>query len=155
MACRIFGAKPEPELMLTYSELDSQEYISVFFLFKQFNSPSRYLNQCWNIAHSKLLNKLQRNLNRNAHIFIQENASETVVSNVSAFVQSLCIISGVCRKLEYIQGMSKYACNFCVVCLVSVCTCTCIMGGVCWYKCHAPAYDGSMHIYMLRLMNAK
>ena len=67
--------------------------------------------------------------------------------------RSLYSFLGVCRKLEYIQGMSKYVCNLCVVCLVSVCTC--IMGGVCWYKCHAPAYDGSMHIYMLRWMNAK
>ena len=31
MACRLLGAKPLPELMLTYCQLDHQEQISVKF----------------------------------------------------------------------------------------------------------------------------
>ena len=41
--------------------------------------PSHYLNQCWNIVIWILGNKLQSNLNRNLYIFIQENAFENAV----------------------------------------------------------------------------
>ena len=40
---------------------------------------SHYLNQCWNIINWTIGNKLQWNLNKNLHIFIQENVLENVV----------------------------------------------------------------------------
>ena len=40
------------------------------------SAPSHYLDQCWNIVNS---NKLQWNIKRNSHIFIQKNAFENVV----------------------------------------------------------------------------
>ena len=42
-------------------------------------APSQYLSQCWNIVNCTLRNKLQRNLNQNSCIFIEENAFENVV----------------------------------------------------------------------------
>ena len=58
MACRMFGAKPLPEPMLAYCQLD-----------------------CWEKT-------FQWNSNRNAVIFIQENAFELVVwQNGGHFVQ--------------------------------------------------------------------
>ena len=42
-------------------------------------STSHYLNQCWNSVNWTLGSKLQWNLNRNLHIFIQENTFENVV----------------------------------------------------------------------------
>ena len=40
--------------------------------------PNHYLNPWWNIVNLTIGNKLQWNLNRNLHIFIQENAFENV-----------------------------------------------------------------------------
>ena len=58
MACRLFGTKPLPELMLGYFQLDSWE------------------------------KKNQWNLNSNFAIFIQENSFESVVcQNDGNFVQ--------------------------------------------------------------------
>ena len=49
-------------------------------------APSHYLNQCRYIVNWTLGNKLQWNLNRNANIFIQENAFETVVRKMAAIL---------------------------------------------------------------------
>ena len=58
MACRLFGAKPSPEQMLAYCQLDSWEQI------------------------------FQWNLNRNSIIFILENAFENIVCQTGGhFVQ--------------------------------------------------------------------
>ena len=43
-------------------------------------------NQCWNMVNCAPGNKLQWNLNRNAYIFIQENALENVVWEISAIL---------------------------------------------------------------------
>ena len=45
-----------------------------------------YLNQCWNIVHWTLRNKLQWNFNRNSNRFIQENAFESVVCEMRAIL---------------------------------------------------------------------
>ena len=47
---------------------------------------SHYLNQCWNIVNMTLRNKSQWNINRDSHIFIQENAFENVICKMSAIV---------------------------------------------------------------------
>ena len=55
-------------------------------------APSHYLNQCWIIVNWTLRNKLQWNLNRNSHIFIQENAFESVVCETAAILsQPQCV----------------------------------------------------------------
>ena len=47
-----------------------------------------YLNQCWRIIVNWALGKFQWNLNRNSYTFIQENAIENVVCQISGhFVQ--------------------------------------------------------------------
>ena len=48
--------------------------------------PSHYLNQWWNIVNWTLENKFQWNVNRNAYIFIQENAPENVVWKMAAIL---------------------------------------------------------------------
>ena len=47
---------------------------------------SHYLNQCWNIVNWTLRNKLQWNINGNQYIFIQENAFENVVCELTAIL---------------------------------------------------------------------
>ena len=47
---------------------------------------SHYLNQLWNIVNGTPRNKLQWNLNRNAHIFFQEIACENIVWIMSNFL---------------------------------------------------------------------
>ena len=47
---------------------------------------SYYLNQCWNITNWTLRNKLQWNFNRNSNIFIQENAFESIVCEMTAIL---------------------------------------------------------------------
>ena len=47
---------------------------------------SHYLNQCWDIVNWTLRDKLKWNLNRNSHIFIQENAFENVVWKMAAIL---------------------------------------------------------------------
>ena len=49
-------------------------------------TPTHYLDQCWDIVNWTLRNKLQWNLNRNSHIFIQENAFENVVCEMAAIL---------------------------------------------------------------------
>ena len=54
MACRLLGAKPLPEPMLTYCQLDPQEQIFYY------------------------------NSNKNTKLFIHENASATIVCDMAA-----------------------------------------------------------------------
>ena len=49
-------------------------------------APSHYLNQCWNIVKWIIGNKLQWNFNRNSDIFIQENAFESIVCEMTAIL---------------------------------------------------------------------
>ena len=56
MACRLFGAKPLPEPMLTYCQLDRQEQTSVIFQ------------------------------NQSSNIVIQENAFENVVCKMATSI---------------------------------------------------------------------
>ena len=44
------------------------------------------LTKCWNIANWTPRNKLQRNLNQNLYIFIQENAFENVIWKLAAIL---------------------------------------------------------------------
>ena len=56
-------------------------------------APSHDLNQYWNIVNWTICNKLQWNLYRNLHVFIQENAFENVIWEINdgRFVQaSMC-----------------------------------------------------------------
>ena len=49
-------------------------------------------SQCWNVVKWTLRNKLQWNLNRNTHIFIQENALENIVWKMAAILSwSQCV----------------------------------------------------------------
>ena len=50
------------------------------------SASSSYLNQCWNIVKWTLRNKLKWNLNQNSNIFIEENAFESVVCEMSAIL---------------------------------------------------------------------
>ena len=53
---------------------------------------SHYLSQCWNNVNLTLGNKHQWNFNQNLHIFIQENAFENVVWEMSAILsQPQCV----------------------------------------------------------------
>ena len=56
-------------------------------------SPSRYLNQCWNIA----ISNIQWNLNRNLHIFIQENAFENVVRCCQEILSHDVVSASLCE----------------------------------------------------------
>ena len=47
---------------------------------------SHYFHQCWNIVNWTLRNKIKWNLNRDSNIFIQENAFEKVVWEMSAIM---------------------------------------------------------------------
>ena len=49
-------------------------------------APSCYLNQCWNIVHWTLRNKLHGNRNRNSYIFIQEYAFKNVCCKIAAIL---------------------------------------------------------------------
>ena len=49
------------------------------------SAPSHRLNQCWNIDWT-IGTKRQSNLNRNLHIFIQENAFENMVRKLVAIL---------------------------------------------------------------------
>ena len=59
-------------------------------------APSHYLNQCWNIVHWTLRNKLQWNLNRNSYIFIHENAFENVVWKMAAILSRPQSVNFLC-----------------------------------------------------------
>ena len=65
--------------------------------------PSHYLNQCWNIVNLTLRNKRQWTIDRNSYIFIQENAFEYVICEMSAISsQSQCINNSLTRALQLI-----------------------------------------------------
>ena len=58
------------------------------------SAPSHYLNQCWNIVHWNLGNKLQWNFNRYSNLFIPENGFESVVCEMAAILsQPQCVNS--------------------------------------------------------------
>ena len=56
------------------------------------SAPSHYLNQCWNIVNWTLRNKLQWIFKWNSNIFIQENAFQCVVCEITASL-SQCVNS--------------------------------------------------------------
>ena len=59
--------------------------------------PSHYLNQWWLIINWTLRNKLQRNFDQNATIFIQENPFENIICKMSVILyrpQGICLASG-------------------------------------------------------------
>ena len=58
-----------------------------------FSATSYYLYQCWHIVNWTLENQLQRNLNRNSDIFIQENAVENVFKMTTKFSRPECFIT--------------------------------------------------------------
>ena len=88
------------------------------------SSPSHYLNQCWNIVHWTLPNKLPGNLNQNSYIFIQENAFENVIRKMAAIlsqpqcvkVMAWCHIGRLGGLLSFFMGeFSKsisHQCNY-------------------------------------------
>ena len=47
---------------------------------------SHYLNQCWNIAHWNIRNKLQWKLKLNSYMFIQENAFQNAVCEMEGIL---------------------------------------------------------------------
>ena len=49
-------------------------------------APSHYMNQCWYIVNWTLRKKFQWNFNQNSKSFIQENAFESVVCEMSAIL---------------------------------------------------------------------
>ena len=55
------------------------------------------MNQCWDIVSCTHWNTLQRNINRNSYIFIQENTFENVVCEMSAILsRSQCSMPCLC-----------------------------------------------------------
>ena len=54
--------------------------------------PSHYLNQCWNFVDWTVMNMFQWHLNRNAYIFIQENAFQNVVCKMAAVCLGLNVL---------------------------------------------------------------
>ena len=70
------------------------------------------LNLCWNIVSSTIRNKLQWNVNRNWCIFIQENAFENVVCEMSAILsRPQCVkqrISGQCGMFYSVIEISQH-----------------------------------------------
>ena len=114
MACRMFGAKPLPEPMLVYCQLESWQQVSVKFEseFYHFHSRKCIWKFQWNLnQHSiifiqkmhlkisvkfesefyhfhsrKCIWKFQWNLNQHSIIFIPENAFENVVCQMVAIL---------------------------------------------------------------------
>ena len=62
------------------------------------SAPSHYLNQCWNIVNWNFGNKLQWNFNQNFNIFIQENAFENVICEMSAILSRPHVLTLVSRS---------------------------------------------------------
>ena len=50
------------------------------------SAPNYCLSQCWNIVNLTHRNKLQWNINRNSYIFIQENALENIICEISVTI---------------------------------------------------------------------
>ena len=65
------------------SELD-QHWFRQWFV--TCSTPSYYLKQCWHIVNWTFENKLPWNANRNAKLFIHENAFENVVCKMEAIL---------------------------------------------------------------------
>ena len=79
-------------------------------------APSHSLNQCWNIVNWTLRNKVQSNFNCNSYIFIQENASKTVVCEMSSIlslpqcVNAWCVFGDYTFKITVTSSRSQW-CN--------------------------------------------
>ena len=71
---------------------------------------SHYLNQCYNIVNSNSRNKLQWNINRNSHIFIQENAHENVVWKIAAILPRSQCVKMRFGRMSYIATAAR--CQF-------------------------------------------
>ena len=66
--------------------------------------PSRYLSKCWYVVNWTIGNKLQWNLNRNAHIFIEENPFEMSSAKSRPFCIGLkCTISMIRHKTWWVN----------------------------------------------------
>ena len=74
------------------------------------SAPSHYLNQCWNIVHWTLRNKLQWNVNRNSYIFIKKNPFENVDWKTAAILSRPQCVKPVIKSTETnsLKYKSKY-----------------------------------------------
>ena len=64
----------------------------IYFSKIAWSVPSHYLNECWNIVKWALRNKLHSNCYWNSNVFIQENAFENVIWEMSAILsQPQCV----------------------------------------------------------------
>ena len=71
-------------------------------------APSHFINQCWNIVNWTLRNKLQWNFNRNSKIFIQENAIQNVVCEMTSILsRPHCVNSAVPSSAGHTQHQRK------------------------------------------------
>ena len=77
--CIINSLRPSDAYMLLYSNHHWFRWWLVVRL-----AQSHYLNLCWNIVNLTLRNKLQWNFNNDSDIFKQENAFESVISEMAA-----------------------------------------------------------------------
>ena len=66
--------------------------------------PSHFLNHCWNIVNWTLANKIQRNLNRNLHIFTQENVIQNVFRKFAAILSRQCVFKWKCYKMYWFDS---------------------------------------------------
>ena len=64
-----------------------------------------YLNQCWDVVNWTLGNKPRWNLNRNSHIFIQENAFQNAVWKILSQPQRVKQQSAICLVVVNRQSM--------------------------------------------------
>ena len=99
MLCRLFGAKPLPEPVLTYSQL----------------SPYR--------------NKLQWYLYQYLNIFIEENAFDNVLCKISAILYQHHRVNGVSQSVEgfrqWLLQMAEMSCEQIEFCFDSYTYCEC------------------------------
>ena len=68
----------------------------ILFLFYFALVPSHYLNQCCNIVDCTIENKFRWDLIRNLYIFIQENAFENVVFEMTAMLSRPQCVNPMC-----------------------------------------------------------
>ena len=93
-------------IMLTHCGWVTHLCVSKLTIIGSDQATSHYLNQWWNIVNWNLTNKPQWNLNRNSYIFIQENAFENVICEMTAILsQPQCVkLDQVITALDYIIG---------------------------------------------------
>ena len=61
-----------------------------------------YLNQWWNIVNLTIRNEVQWNINRNSDIFIQGNAFENIVCEMSAMLSRPHVLNGKSMAILHI-----------------------------------------------------